>query len=100
MTNKQLEATAYHEAGHAVLGVYFGWKLRAVSIIPREGSAGRVARHLKRSIENPDWCGDYAALGRRFPAIITSLAGDVAQRKYRASSYRTWQPRRDFETVT
>lgn len=32
-----LERTAYHEAGHAVMAVAFGARLKAVSIIPAEG---------------------------------------------------------------
>lgn len=99
MTNKQLEATAYHEAGHAVLEVYLGGKLRNVSIVPLEGSHGRVTRFLSRTLDTPEWNDNFAALGRRLPRLIILLAGDIAQRMYRRSSFRLWHPRHDFEAV-
>jgi hypothetical protein len=39
---------AYHEAGHAVVGVLLRWAIREVSIIPDGESDGRV-RHPRRS---------------------------------------------------
>jgi hypothetical protein len=41
-------ASAYHEAGHAVVGVLLRWAIRDVSIIPDEQTIGRV-RHPRRS---------------------------------------------------
>lgn len=99
MTRKQLEATAYHEAAHAVMEVYLGGKLRIASIVPADGSSGRVTRVSNTRLESPEWNGNYAALGRRLPHLIMLLAGDIAQRKYRSSSFRSWHPRADFEAV-
>jgi ATP-dependent Zn protease len=41
-------AVAYHEAGHAVVGVLLRWVIRYVSIIPDEQTLGRVY-HPRRS---------------------------------------------------
>jgi hypothetical protein len=41
-------ASAYHEAGHAVVGVLLRWAIRDVSIVPDEQTIGRV-RHPRRS---------------------------------------------------
>jgi hypothetical protein len=39
-TNRD-QRTAHHEAGHAVLGLGFGWDIDVVSVIPEPGEAGR-----------------------------------------------------------
>lgn len=49
-------ASAYHEAGHAVVGVLLRWAIRDVSIIPDEQTIGRV-RHPRRS-ELDYWLSD------------------------------------------
>src|SRR5438552_1950774 len=49
-------AAAYHEAGHAVVGVLLRWAIREVSIIPDEQTIGRV-RHPRRS-ELDYWLSD------------------------------------------
>jgi peptidase M41-like protein len=40
------EITAYHEAGHAVVGYHLGVRLSRVSIIPDADSLGRVTREF------------------------------------------------------
>jgi ATP-dependent Zn protease len=49
-------AAAYHEAGHAVVGVLLRWAIRDVSIVPDEQTIGRV-RHPRRS-ELDYWLSD------------------------------------------
>ena len=49
-------AAAYHEAGHAVVGVLLRWAIRDVSIVPDEQTIGRV-RHPRRS-ELDYWLAD------------------------------------------
>jgi ATP-dependent Zn protease len=48
--------SAYHEAGHAVVGVLLRWAIRDVSVIPDEQTMGRV-RHPRRS-ELDYWLSD------------------------------------------
>ena len=47
---------AYHEAGHAVVGVLLRWAIRDVSIVPDEQTIGRI-RHPRRS-ELDYWLSD------------------------------------------
>src|SRR3954470_4516149 len=49
-------AAAYHEAGHAVVGVLLRWAIRDVSIVPDDQTIGRV-RHPRRS-ELDYWLSD------------------------------------------
>ena len=89
-TSKSLEATAYHEAGHAVaawrLGV--GFRKQALSIVPDGDSLG----HAKQS--NPLFRVDLEfdksdrARRRAEKAAQISLAGGAAQRRFSARSYR------------
>ncbi len=39
---KFLEATAYHEAGHAVMAWDEGIKINSISIVPDEKASGRI----------------------------------------------------------
>ena len=41
-SKKQLEATAYHEAGHAVRAYRYDIKIKSVTIKPDEDSLGRI----------------------------------------------------------
>lgn len=89
-TSKSLEATAYHEAGHAVaawrLGV--GLSKQALSIVPNEDSVGRInhSNPLFRVDLEMDK-SDRARLRAEKVAQIC-LAGGVAQRRFNARSYR------------
>lgn len=84
-------ATAYHEAGHAVAGLCLGLRVRHVTIVPDEDSAG----HVKSEREKPSTafaveCG-YLWHPSRFRAeklVMRMLAGEVAQRRYNPRSVR------------
>lgn len=38
--NKPLQATAYHEAGHAFADWKFGFKVKRATIVPKDGALG------------------------------------------------------------
>ena len=40
---KKLEATAYHEAGHDIVGWRLGLRLKSATIVPGDDYDGRVA---------------------------------------------------------
>ena len=44
------ERTAYHEAGHAVVGVLLRWAIKEVSIVPAYGMLGHV-RHPRSAVD-------------------------------------------------
>lgn len=85
---QRLLATAYHEAGHAVVGFYSRHmpKVRRVSIVPdsKNGTVGHVVHHpspaFVRQLEEGDW---NAAIEVRFYEQIRTLyAGGVAERRF------------------
>jgi ATP-dependent Zn protease len=53
MTQKELERTAYHEAGHVVIALHFGMPLRWVSIEPAGECMGHTLIHPERPAGTP-----------------------------------------------
>lgn len=88
MNSGHLIATAHHEAGHAVVALHYGRKVRAVSIEPGQDYLGLCRSNLTfgPSIE-------YSLPNRvrlRIEQEIRILfAGEMAQRHF---SYRSWRP--------
>lgn len=99
----QREATAYHEAGHAVMVHVEGYAVLACSIERpgdlQAGLAGGVmwnnplAAHASELPEDHDRPAAIRAVAR------IALAGDIAQRRYRPSSWRRHQGRTDREVA-
>jgi hypothetical protein len=70
--------TAWHEAGHIVVGMHFGFTLTQATITPRHTNEGT-------------FCGgtEWAAIGGTFdatPLICMALAGGMAEEKWRGTS--------------
>lgn len=91
MSNKSLEATAYHEAGHVAANLLLGIKVKTATIKPGDGYLGRVedattAAALKSinrvmdAVQNGDRAARRRARERAENALMTLLAGNVAQR--------------------
>jgi hypothetical protein len=70
MPDSRLTATAYHEAGHAVIALSLGRAVQRVTVIPNQRYLG--ACHLQKSRFKPskDWLED---------EILILLAGMVAE---------------------
>ncbi len=93
-----LEATAYHEAGHAVAAHLLHTGLRSVTIVPNkaEDTAGETLTGLggrfkgQPDVEITPAIRDW--LERR---IRVSMAGDIAQRRYSPRSRRAWHGQAD-----
>ncbi len=81
--SRKLMATAYHEAGHAVVGYDLRQRLRKVSIIPNETSAGRCAFAGFGPKFNPEADVSWRVRTRLERSIIVSLAGPEAERVFR-----------------
>src|SRR5215471_12724136 len=90
------EATAYHEAGHAVVAWVQGYKPHNATIIPDEDSHGHVlhADPLRRI--RLEWDNSDGARLRAEKAIRILLAGMTAQRKVSARSVRRWHAHGDY----
>jgi hypothetical protein len=98
-TKKQLKATAYHEAGHAVFAWYKGIKIKKVTIIPEADSVGHV--HHAKVIRGRSSELDNSPRHRQRMEIqiMISLAGPLAQRIWNPRTYRTYQCRSDHQTA-
>lgn len=84
------DAVAHHEAGHAVAAYVLGLTVDRVTIQPEGDAAGHVVHEYGCNMneiiyeEDPDrqWALERAA--------IISLAGEIAQRRFRAESVEEW----------
>jgi hypothetical protein len=98
MNEHPLVATAYHEAGHAVVA----WKLtlragRNVSVIPTTDSAGHTDHfNPLMGIDLNIDCSESAHQMAEH-AIMICLAGPISQRKFSAQSVRNWQMAGDYD---
>ena len=74
VTQEDLELTAYHEAGHAIAGLYSPLKdpMHKVTIIPR-GNAGGVTWFL------PEHDKDYGRLNEYKDDLVVTLGGRIAE---------------------
>jgi hypothetical protein len=98
-SNAQRKATAYHEAGHAVVALFLGYKPRSATIIPAVDFHGQVKhdsplRGIKLDIDDSD-----RARLRVERAIMICFAGPLAQQRYRPRSWRRWHGASDFQTA-
>lgn len=98
-----LEATAYHEAGHAMAAWYlkipFGKGKHAISIVPDGSTQGHfLSKHILRGrrIDVGTTGADQLKMER---LVVVLLAGMVAQRRHRPSSIRTWHGSSDFHSA-
>jgi hypothetical protein len=66
-------ATAWHEAGHIVVGTHFGFRLIRASMEPRDMGKGEVSRG------STEW--EPAGSGNVMPLICMSLAGQAVEQK-------------------
>jgi hypothetical protein len=81
---KPLEATAYHEAGHAVAAFVMGRSVRKISIVPdpAANSLGSVHGYRWRG-ENPETSTNYERMLVRVQIqIIRDLAGGEAEARF------------------
>lgn len=80
MQNKQLQAVAYHEAGHAVMGFLLGRKILGASVIPDESSMGRVEFDTSWIKELHEW--DERFSDEMVFQLLIHLAGPAAEEIY------------------
>lgn len=100
-----LKATAYHEAGHAVMAWRLGVGLRRTSIVPNkaDNSAGHVLnRRLSRgTLEEIEFADPFSSSRLRAEKqVMVSMAGVLAQRRFNRRSFRSWHGSRDEEKIT
>jgi hypothetical protein len=92
------EATAYHEAGHAVIAYVLGYKPKSVTIVPTHDANGSVAYPLHGIALDSDG-SDRAHLRLEIPIQI-SYAGLLAQRKHSEHSWPDFHAEWDYKQIT
>ncbi len=99
-SKSQIEATAYHEAGHAVIAYLLGYKPQSATIVPTVDTAGHVIIHA-----NPlhgfqlDIDGSDEARLRVESAITICFAGPIAQKRHNPRSRRKAHGQWDYDTI-
>lgn len=94
------EATAYHEAGHAIAAFRLGINIKRVTIVGTEDASGRTVfdRPVLQGI-HLDYDSSPRARLKAEGAILICLAGPMAQQHYRANSLRNWHSRGDYRNA-
>jgi ATP-dependent Zn protease len=80
-----LAATAYHEAGHAVVGLRLRFRMKTATIVPRDGVLGEVEHGKETYLYDDLEFGRDSARSRRRgeEVIILRLSGLTAERRFR-----------------
>lgn len=91
------EATAYHEAGHAVVKWILGLPIDDVSIVRDEESHGHTTGQPAVSDLQLDSDNSDEARIRAEKDAMDSLAGMIAQRRFRPRSCRNYHASRDWK---
>jgi hypothetical protein len=87
-SQKAIEATAHHEAGHAVAAFRNKLPIRSVTIERAEGASGQVSHANPLFKDNPEWDTSAKTQRRIEVSALVSLAGEAAQRKFNPRSVR------------
>jgi hypothetical protein len=85
-----IEASAYHESGHAVAAWKLGYRSIRASITAGDESAGEVRHESPLPSDQVEFDGSELARLRVERIIIIRLAGPIAQKRYRRTSWRRW----------
>lgn len=75
-----LESTAYHEAGHAVVGHLLGWRIDGISIIPSSSSHGHTFSARQPAVPGVINKGERPDAGPLAEWLPFQFAGVVAER--------------------
>ncbi|MFY9839299.1 MAG: hypothetical protein WAK55_23045 [Xanthobacteraceae bacterium] len=98
-SKSQIEATAYHEAGHAVVAYFLNYKPELVTIVPTVDAAGHVIHPnplhgFQLDIDDSD-----EARLRVESAITICFAGPIAQQRYNPRSWRRVHSQLDYDKI-
>ena len=88
--SKALEATAFHEAGHAVMAFFEHLRVDEISIVENDDSKGRTRHEDPLRNIHLDIDGSNRARLRAEAAIRVALAGPIAQRLHSPKGYRRY----------
>lgn len=89
--------TAFHEAGHVVAAWSRRVKIHNATIVPSPEFNGLVRHANPLHKLHPDYDVSARVRDRAESAIVVSLAGPEAQRRYSPRSWRTYHGAADFK---
>jgi ATP-dependent Zn protease len=99
-TKASTEATAYHEAGHAVIAHALGCKVSPATIIPTIDEHGHVIHaNPLRGLQRLDIDISDRARLRAEKAISICFAGPLAQQQFRPRSWRRHHAQSDYGQI-
>jgi hypothetical protein len=98
-STSQVEATAYHEAGHAVIAYVLGYRPQSVTIVPTVHTAGHIIHTNPLHGFQLDIDGSDEARLRLESLITICFAGPIAQKRYNPRSWRRAHGRWDYEKI-
>jgi hypothetical protein len=87
-SKSQIEATAYHEAGHAVIAYLLGYRPQSVTIVPTADTAGHIIHANPLHGFQLDIDGSHEARLRVENVVTICFAGPIAQKRYNPRSWR------------
>ena len=98
--NNALKATAYHEAGHVVARWRFGCPISQVTITPAEDYLGMATGDSPLQFMDPDWDASPEVDQAMKEAVVISLAGPAAQKRFDLGSWQDYHGSGDFDSAT
>jgi len=103
-----IKATAYHEAGHAVVAHVCGRRFKSITIEPKDNTAGSVKFYDKLAVlriidgtHPSDWLSLHKDEAERIVDrhIFSAMAGHIAQEMAFPGSVEPWQWENDREDL-
>jgi ATP-dependent Zn protease len=92
-------ATAYHEAGHAVMCRHEGVRLNKVTIVSDESTAGSCGHEKLIRGKYPDTDDSDRMRLKIEKRVRIALAGVIAQKLYNPRSFRNYHASADYEAA-
>lgn len=88
---KRLEATAYHEAGHAVVRFLVQLSFREVTIVPTDDTLGCISGGRVLNDFHPDWDDSPRVKSHLERHILSRYGGPLAERRFARQQGHRWQ---------
>ncbi|HUZ32343.1 MAG TPA: hypothetical protein VMV19_09630 [Xanthobacteraceae bacterium] len=99
LSKSQIEATAYHEAGHAVVAYVLGYRPQSVTIVPTIDAAGHIVQADPLYGLQHDIDGSHEVRLRVESFITICFAGPITQKRYNPRSWRRAHGQWDYDKI-
>ncbi|MDE2283365.1 MAG: hypothetical protein KGK33_01970 [Hyphomicrobiales bacterium] len=99
LSKSQIEATAYHEAGHAVIAYALGYRPQSVTIVPTRDAAGHIVQDNPLHGFQNDIDGSDEVRLRVENFITVCFAGPITQKLHNPRSWRRAHGQWDYDKI-